>query len=164
MQAMHALLSPERFERLRANCPYTDFLILATAPREIFAPARGCLEEAADTSFYLYVDSAGTPLVGGRTFSIRPEHVGRAFIVSRDRLQSLTNRERPGLLARYGPSAPCPLGSPYRPHDGWMERWDGEGFGILLVGSYDELVGTVLVEVHAGEPSCDRMAGTPAND
>jgi hypothetical protein len=55
------------------------------------------------------------------------------------------------------------MDSPYRPYDGWMERWEGEDFGVLLIGSYSELLGSVLLEIHAGESSCDRMAGRPAN-
>jgi hypothetical protein len=126
---MSELLGRERLERLRRDCPYFDFLVLAVAPRKILTEARGCREEVADTSYYLYLDESSTPLVAGRTFSIHPEQVGPAFIVSRNRLRGLTDRERPRLLSRYGPSAPCPLGSSYRPYDGWMERWDGEDFG-----------------------------------
>ena len=161
IQAMQELFGRERLERLRTDCPIFDFLILATAPKEILAEARGCREEVADTSYYLYLDKAGNPIVAGRTFSIHPEQVGHAFIVSRDRLRMLTDRERPHLLSRYGPSAACRMDSPHRPYDGWMERWDGEDFGVLLIGSYSDLIGSVLLEVHAGEPSCDRMAGAP---
>ena len=164
LQAMRDVIGDERLDRLRSDCPYFDFLILATAPKEILTEARGCSEDAADTTYYLYVDESGTPLVAGRTFSIHPEQVGHAFIVSRDRLRKLTERERPRLLSRYGPSAPCKMNSPHRPYDGWMERWDGDDFGVLLIGSYDELTGSVLLEAHAGEPSCDRMAGRPANN
>ena len=159
---MSDLLGAERFGRIRQDCPYNSQSLVVTTPRETFIDARGCSEEAGDTTYYVYVDPSGLPLLAGRVFDIHPEQVGHAFIVSRDRLRQLTDRERPALLQRYGPSAPCQMNSPYRPYDGWMERWDGDEFGILLIASYREVVGSVILEVHAGQPSCDRMAGRPA--
>jgi hypothetical protein len=163
VDVMKTIVTPSRFERLRMYCPYPGSLITAVVPQERMESARGCREEAADTSFYLYLDGSGAPLVAGREFSIYPEQVGPAFVVSRDRLRRLTDSVRATVASRFGPGAPCPINSQYGPYDGWIHRWDGTDFGIMVIGSYREVIGTVMLEVHAGEPNCVRMAGAPAH-
>ena len=163
IDVMKAIVTPGRFDRLRTSCPYDASLITAVVPEERIESFRGCRLEAADTSFYLYLDTAGAPAVAGREFRIYPEQVGPAFIVSRDRLRRLTDSVGATLASRFGPGAPCPSNSEYGPYEGWIERWDGDGYGIVVIGSYGEAIGTVMLEVHAGEPSCVRMAGAPAH-
>jgi hypothetical protein len=163
-EAMLVVASSERLTRLRGHCPITDFLVTAVKPRETIVDAQGCAEQVADTTYYLYLDRTGKPLVAGRTFPLHPETVGRAFIVSRPRLERLTDSAIAGLSTRFGPSARCSSEGDYQPHLGRLLRWDGEDFGVLLSEQYDEYRSSLTVEVHAGEPSCARLAGQPASD
>ena len=162
---MLVVTSAERLTRLRRHCPITDFLVTAVKPRRTIVAAQGCAEQVADTTYYLYLDRTGTPLVAGRTFPLHPETVGRAFIVSRPRLERLTDSAIARLSTRFGPNARCASeGENKPPHLGRLLRWDGEDFGVLLSEQYDEYRSSLTVEVHAGEPSCARLAGQPAGD
>ena len=163
-QALTAVISPERGARLRRHCPVREFLITAVKPRQTIVDARGCAEQVAETTYYLYMDRHGEPLVGGRTFALHPEAVGRAFIVSRQRLESLTDSATAVLTKRFGPSARCSTETDYAPKLGRLQRWDGEDFGVLLSEHYDDYRSSLTVEVHLGEPSCARLAGQPASD
>ena len=162
--AMTAIVSPDRLARLRRHCPVTEFLVTAVKPRRTIVEARGCAEQVAETTYYVYIDRRGEPLVVGRVFPLHPETVGRAFIVSRERLERLADSARALLATRFGASAQCASGTEYTSNVGRLQRWDGEDFGVLLSEYYNDHRSNLTVEVHLGEPSCARLAGQPAED
>lgn len=160
--AMTAIISAERLARLRRQCPVTRFLVTAVKPRRTLVETLGCAERVAETTYYAYIDPSGEPLVVGRVFPLYPEPAGRGSIVSRQRLERLTDSASALLATRFGASARCASKSDNTRNVGRLQRWDGEDFGVLLSEDYDEYRSRLTVEVHAGEPSCARLAGRPA--